>query len=74
MKFNEKYSIVLCVSNVNKGMYGDIYSDFEEMRKQHPYDGYTFGFLVIDNKTGFVPEDCPDVFKEVEDAIDWIIR
>jgi hypothetical protein len=70
MKIDDRYSIVIVV--IDEGVNGcprNVYNNFSEMKKENPHRGYRFGFCVIDNKTGFVPDVCNDWNDTPEEAM-----
>lgn len=69
MKINERYEIKVVVIEENNGITGDCYNDFEDFKKSHPFSGYKFGFIVFDNQTGYVPDNCNDWNDSVEEAL-----
>lgn len=69
MKINERYEIRVVVVEDRNGATGDVYDNFREFRKEHPFSSYRFGFIVFDTEYGYVPDDCNDWNDSPEEAI-----
>ena len=75
MVVNEFEIKVVCADNISHDesypVYGDIYEQYEECKREHPNDEIIFGYYVEDiSKNNFT--ETPDWFYTIEEAIEWI--
>lgn len=71
---DDKYEIRVVVTNINDtdaDPYGDIYTDFTELKQQHPQDDFLFGFVIVESTTGLIPDNysLEDIYETLEEAI-----
>lgn len=52
--------------------YGDIYTTKEDVLREHPCSEILEGYGLIDNLTGYHPDDADDWYDSVEEVIDYI--
>ncbi len=74
MKIDERYEIRTVVIELREDersgiIPGDVYDDLQTFKKEHPFASYKFGYVVIDTKSGYVPDTCNDWNDSVEDAL-----
>lgn len=60
MKINNRYEIRVVVIDMTNDGPGDVYDNFEDFKKEHPFSPYRFGFIVFDTEYGYVPDNCND--------------
>ena len=63
------YKIIIVCANMDNGMYGDIYTSYDECKTEHPKDTIEFGYYV-ESPNDY--ENTPDWFDKIEDAMHWI--
>ena len=67
---------IVCANNISHDdgsfpVYGDIYEQYEECKREHPNDEIIFGYYVEDISINNFTE-TPDWFYTIEEAIEWI--
>lgn len=69
------YANVLYTQNDSKtgeAYYGDVYTNKEELLKEHPACEVLQGFGLLDHQSGFAPDDSEDWYESLEDALSYI--
>lgn len=69
MKINNRYEIRVVIVEMANGGTGDVYDNFEDFKKEHPFSSYRFGFVVFDTEYGYVPDNCNDWNDSPEEAL-----
>lgn len=74
MKIDNRYEIRVVLLEVRDGIgkhnsIGDVYDNYEEFKKNHPFSSYKFGFTVFDTESGCVPDGCNEWNDSPEDAM-----
>ena len=69
MSIDGRYEIRVVVIELTNDSTGDVYDDFLEFKKEHPFSQYKFGYFVFDTKTGYVPDNCNDWNDSPEEAM-----
>lgn len=49
--------------------YGDVYDNFEDFKREHPFSSYKFGYVVFDTEHGYIPDSCNDWDDSPEEAM-----
>lgn len=63
-----------CNSNYNvveqkDGTTGDVYDNFKDFKREHPFSPYKFGYVVFDTEYGYIPDSCNDWNDSPEEAM-----
>lgn len=70
MKYNERYLIDMVIIEIKPdGSYGNIYNNVDEFRTERPFEAFRYGYIVVDRKTGYIPENCNEWNDTIEEAI-----
>lgn len=69
MKINNRYEIRVVVIELTNDGTGDVYDNFEDFKKEHPFSSYRFGFVVFDTQYDYVPDECNDWNDSPEEAL-----
>ena len=69
MIIDGRYELRACVVDYGDGRPGDVYTNFEKFKADHPYSSYRFGFYIFDMKTGAIPASCNDWNDSPEEAM-----
>ena len=51
------------------GVDGDVYDNFADFKKEHPFSPYRFGYIVFDTEYGYIPDGCNDWNDSPEEAL-----
>lgn len=60
MKINDRYEIRVVVVEQKDGTTGDVYDNFKDFKREHPFSSYKFGYVVFDTEYGYIPDSCND--------------
>ena len=69
MKIDERFELRLVVLENRDEMTGDCYDSFLEFRRNHPYSGYIFAYIIYDTHEDEMAEDSKDWYDTPEDAL-----
>lgn len=71
MKINNRYEIrvVVVEKKDGDGITGDVYDNFEDFKREHPFSSYKFGYVVFDTEYGYIPDSCNDWNDSPEEAM-----
>lgn len=50
-------------------IYFDVYDNFEDFKREHPFSSYIFGYVVFDTEYGYIPDVCNDWNDSPEEAM-----
>ena len=73
-RLNNRYEVKVVILELLDGIgmnraIGDVYDNLEQFRKDKPDSDYKFGYVVVDTKTGYIPEECNEWNDTPEEAI-----
>ena len=67
---DERYHMsIVVIETKADGSPGDVFADFAKFKATHPHSSYRFGFCIIDNRTGYIPDECNDWNDSLEEAL-----
>lgn len=69
MKINDRYEIRGVVVEQKDGTTGDVYDNFKDFKREHPFSPYKFGYVVFDTEYGYIPDSCNDWNDSPEEAM-----
>lgn len=69
MQLNERYKMEIVILEKTISGIGDCCDCLETFQKEHLSSDFSFGYVIIDKKTGYIPNQCKDWHKTPEAAM-----